>query len=244
MTSADCANPSIKMKISLMIPSFIIPTLLSIPYVLDAKAIPPRSPAPASNRFAENDGLVGRALVKRGNCFSKGDDEFDCSSDPPSVDELVQQIQSHGQVGNKQSVFYTGLGGAGGVKVCKQYFTCHPELGQVVLWDDIVDNNWYLAQATAIMTKNQQANTAVDVFQKRLSQAFGVASAGSAYLCTPEANTPNNQFNTADAWGGWEYPALTRNSKVTNVIRVDPSTGNNATIWNQGDPPTANAPAG
>lgn len=196
--------------------------------------------------------LGERSLVKRGNCFSSEDDQntWRCSGQTPTVAECVTQVQNHGQVGNRISVFYTGLGGAGGLQTCRQYFACNPQLGVTVFWDSVVDNGWYLAQATAIIQAARQANpnvnqdAAVDPWQKRLAQAFAEASRGVAYVCTPESNAPNNDFNQDLAWGGWEYPALTRNPGVTSVIRVDPNTGTNSTIWRQGDAATPNAPRG
>lgn len=199
------------------------------------------------NHYRSSDVLVldDRSLVKRGNCISSEENTYECSSQTPSVAECVGQIQSFGQVGSKISVFYTGLGGAKGLTQCKQYFNCNPQLGAVVLWDGIVDDNWFKAQALAIAQGNpNNPSIATDPFQKRMSQAFAEASRGDTYLCTPESNSPNNAFDQRLAWGGWEYPALTRNSGVTRVIRVDPSTSATSQIWAQGDPPTPNAPRG
>lgn len=185
----------------------------------------------------------GDALHKRGNCFSSGRNIYTCSPNPPTVQECLAQVQSHGRVGSQISVFFTGLGsGAGAIKLCKSWFQCHLSAQPAVIWDDIVDNQWLNAQGLAIMQSGLQSN--LDVFQKRLSQAFAEASAGDAYLCTPETNAPADDFVLTTAWGGWEYPALTRNSKVNRVIRVDPNTSNQRTIWTHGDAPTANAPAG
>ena len=53
------------------------------------------------------------------------------------------------------------------------------------------------------------------------------------------------------AFGGWEYPALTRNSQVTRILRVDLDTtdyndpkGTPQEIWKQGDPPASWEPKG
>lgn len=187
-----------------------------------------------------------RSLVKRGNCVSRGQKTYQCSSQTPSVAECVSQIQSFEQVGSRISVFYTGLGGAQGLPQCKQYFNCNPQLGAVVLFDGIVDNDWYVAQAQAIVQGNSDTNPsiAVDPFAKRTSQASAEASRGDTFLCTPESNSPKNNFDPNLAWGGWEYPALARNSGVRRVIRVDPSTSATSQIWTQGDPPTPKAPRG
>ena len=239
----------------------------------DAKPISPRTLGSDSYQFSANqntltshiarrglhaDGihqsrrdvaLLGeRSLVKRGNCMSSkaANPTWTCSGQTPSVAECVSQIRSHGQVGPKISVFYTALGGASGLRQCKQYFTCNPQIGAVVLWDDIVDPTWFRAQGQAIAQANPNANPSLitDPFAKRMSQAFAEASRGDAYICTPASNAPNNDFNQDMAWGGWEYPALTRNGDVTRIIRVDPATGVTQEIWRQGDPATPNAPKG
>ncbi|KAL9034634.1 MAG: hypothetical protein Q9214_006958 [Letrouitia sp. 1 TL-2023] len=239
---------------------------------INAKAIPPQALDLTSNQFTSNRShelfhgnrldkrhevftsdvvaaLEERGLVKRGNCFSTRKDTYTCSSTAPTVAECFQQVRSHGLVGSRISVFYTGLGGQSGMQMCKEWYTnstCQRQLGDAVFWDGIVDNKWYLAQAKAIMEGNRFPNAVVDQFQKRLAQAFAEASAGDAYLCTPEENAPANNFILDTAWGGWEYPALTRNGNINKVIRVDPSPGKQETraIWTRGQAPTANEPRG
>ena len=164
----------------------------------------------------------------------------------PTVADCVSQIEAWGQVGNSISVFYTGLGGASGLTKCKQYFACHPEIGSTVAWDNIVDMKWFDAQALAIVKGNPGSNPNViaNPLAKRMAQAFAQASKGDAYLCVPGDNSPDNNFNQDLAWGGWEYPALTRNKDVSRVIRVDPATGVTSQIWAAGQPATGNEPRG
>lgn len=247
--------------------------ILLLTGLLSTDAIPilPRTPISNGYRFSDNRNTLSfhtaprglhahgthqprsditplgeRSLVKRGNCFSSEQNTWRCSGQTPSVAECVTQVRNHGQVGNRISVFYSGLGGAIGLNTCKQFFACNPQIGNPVLWDDVVDPDWYRAQGDAIAKANPGVNpfTALDPWQKRMAQAFAEASRGDAYVCTPASNAPNNDFNQDLAWGGWEYPALTRNSAVTSVIRVDPATGMTSTIWRQGDAPTPNAPKG
>ncbi|KAL8989063.1 MAG: hypothetical protein Q9169_008443, partial [Polycauliona sp. 2 TL-2023] len=188
----------------------------------------------------------GRSLAKRGNCFSSGENTWRCSSQTPSVAECVTKIQSWGQVGSRISVFYNNLSGKDGLTECKNYFNCNANIGSVVLFDDIADHGWLDAQNAAIAKGKPGSNPNIvgDPFLKRLSQAFAEASKGDAYVCTPESSSPNNNFSQDYAWGGWEYPALTRNADVTKIIRVDPKTGVTRQIWKQGDSATPNAPKG
>ena len=197
---------------------------------------------------------VEKPLWKRGNIPSTlkpsklkpSKPVYKCSAQVPTVAKCVSQIEAWGQVGNSISVFYSGLGGAKGLTECKKYFACHGEIGTTVLWDNIVDPDWFVAQGKAIMTGNPGSNSngMLNSFQKRMSQAFAQASKGDAYLCTPADNSPDNNFDQNLAWGGWEYPALTRNRDVSKVIRVDPATGVTSQIWAAGQPPTVNAPRG
>jgi hypothetical protein len=187
----------------------------------------------------------GKSIFKRDNCVSSGsgNDTYQCSSETPTLAECISKIRAHGQVGSKLSVFYTSLGGAQGLLKCKQYFECNPQIGPVALFDNIVDSNWFQAQSRAIAQANPDP-MALKPFIRRISRAFAEVSAGDAYLCTPENYCPNNDFDQDKVWGGWEYPALTRNVRVTRIIRVDPSTSVTSQIWTSGDPPTPNAPRG
>lgn len=234
----------------------------------DAKPISPRTsinrlwhdkatlPAHQARRGLPSDGtlqarsdvaILGERglIVKRGSCLSTGGNRYRCSSEPPTVAECVTKIRERGNVGTKISVFYSSLGNEGGLTKCKQYFSC-PEtaVGDVVLWDSIVDNKWLHAQGLALMKAYPNDFSTRDMFPKRLSQAFGEASSGHVYVCTPEDNAPDNNFRRDLAWGGWEYPALTRNRDVMMITRVDPTTKVLRQIWQRGDPETAEPPKG
>ncbi|KAL8637580.1 MAG: hypothetical protein Q9226_009110 [Calogaya cf. arnoldii] len=60
-----------------------------------------------------------------------------------------------------------------------------------------------------------------DPFLKHLAQGFAETSAGDVYVFIPRGQLPNNQWDMASAWGGWEYPALTKNPDVQRILRVD-----------------------
>lgn len=185
--------------------------------------------------------LEVRSLVKRGSCLSRAPNTYICSSTPPTVAECIQKIRSHGLVGSRISIFYTVLGGQGGKEDCLSWFECRRHLGDVVYWDYIVGPEWFLAQAEAIGPGNA---TATYHFQKRMSQAFAEASAGDAYICTPENDAPTDEFNNNTAWEGKEYPSLTRNTNVNKIVRFDPFKESTRTICTRGDPPTPDGPQG
>lgn len=111
-----------------------------------------------------------------------------------------------------------------------------------VVFDDIINEKWYRAQGDELV---RQSSNKVDQFQKRLSQAFAEASKGTVYFFTKGENErtcmPDNL-----AWGGWEFPALTRNREVKEIIQVDPRQASDKghVIWTPGDGPSDNAPRG
>ena len=170
----------------------------------------------------------------------------------PSVAELVDIIKGYGNVGNKISVFYNGLGGAQGLATCKQLFSdsnqtnALPLLDQVVLFDTIADPEWVESQKQIIISTNPAIKpfALIDLFLKRLSQAFAEVSKGDCYICMPDTLCIDNKFDEMLAWGGFEFPALTRNREISRVMRIDPSVKITRTIWKQGDPTTLNEPRG
>ncbi|KAL8870264.1 MAG: hypothetical protein Q9174_003651 [Haloplaca sp. 1 TL-2023] len=200
--------------------------------------------------------VENRHLQKRGICRSRDGNNneleelppipvYECGPDVPTVEDCEAKIREHGQVPTKLSIFYTGLQGAVGLQQCKAKLACLG-IGEIVLFDNIVDNRWYSAQAQAIFDANANNRVrALDDFQKRLSQAFGQAARGAAYICMPDEEDADNVFRQEKAWGGWEYPALTRNPRVTSVLRLDPDKDDEPRqIWQPSDGPTANEPRG
>ncbi|PKX90585.1 uncharacterized protein P174DRAFT_423457 [Aspergillus novofumigatus IBT 16806] len=113
--------------------------------------------------LSSRDLIPPTLLSKRGCAFGKSiaEDEYDgdeqasepvyvCSSEVPSVDELVAQTQSYGTVGSLDSLFYSGLDGGNAIPLAKQWYCSNvPDGRGAVAFDNIVDNDWYLAQASA-----------------------------------------------------------------------------------------------
>ncbi|KAI4202073.1 MAG: hypothetical protein LQ350_002862, partial [Teloschistes chrysophthalmus] len=187
-----------------------------------------------------------------------------CDPILPGVDECNTQVVAKGNVGAKRSLFYTGWGangvaGAGAImarkwankNLCEEY----------VLWSSLVDGEWKVAVQEAVleafrrpdMTSDElfALNEKFDPFLKNLSQAFAEKSKGDVYVFIPKGELPNNQWRMDSAWGGWEYPALTRNTEVTRILRVDLDvtdydnpTGTPMEIWKQGDAVAGYEPKG
>ncbi|MCJ1349316.1 hypothetical protein MMC31_007552 [Peltigera leucophlebia] len=181
-------------------------------------------------------------LSKRGCIPSKeSPPTWNCSPDVPSIAEIEAKIREFGRVGSRDSLFYNGFGGGGAIAKSKCWYDAKipkPNRGYV-MFDEIVDPGWDLAQGAAIF-QGPRGSSGLDAYQKRESQAFAQLSQGTVYFLTPKGNTPGADT----AWAGWEFPALTRNTAVDQVIRVDPEDNSQQIIWSKGDPPTPNEPRG
>lgn len=248
--------PAIMKSLSFLL--LLLSLLLAWSSISYAAAIPERVPSsllkPETPPASSSRGLnPPTSLHKRGCAFSKNvaDDEnnneapepaYVCSTEVPSVADLITQIQSHGTVGALDSLFYSGLEGGNAIPLAKQWYCANVPLGRgAVAFDNIVDNDWYLAQASALAPVSYSK---VDQFQKRLSQAFAAASSGSVYFFTMMENDGTSMSREL-AWGGWEYPALTRNEDVTEIIQVDPAVEDSSrVIWRQGDGASEMEPRG
>lgn len=180
-----------------------------------------------------------------------------CDSLIPGVDECNTQIQQKGNVGAKTSLFYTGS--PNGQASCRQWASCNLPADSWVLWSGICDMAWYFDTTRSIerpfgpQGQNLPAaevSSKSDPYPKNLSQAFAEQSKGRTYLCIPKDQVTDDQsWNPASAWGGWEYPALTRNKGVPEIWRVDPNDptsqqGMPRQIWQTSDGHSPQAPLG
>ena len=216
-------------------------------------------------RIIHNETLEDRSvLLKRGCRPSKEASrpgtpvaEWICDVVIPGVDECAAKIDAKGNVGHKQSLFYTGVGN--GQANCRRWANCNLEADTWVLWSTICDMQWYFDTTRAIrrpfgpdglnLPDAERADKS-DPFPKNLAQAFAEKSKGTVYLCIPHTVAPDDKsWNLNSAWGGWEYPALTRNKDVTEIWRVDPlddqsEQGKKRKIWSAGNAQSATAPKG
>lgn len=194
--------------------------------------------------IAANNAIDTATLAKRGCVQSK---EGTICTEVPTVAELVTKIKAYNVVGKQDSLFYSALGGASAQQTAKTWHKANAEKANGragVVFDGIVSTNWYIAQATELQ-KQPSGPAKVEQFQRRLSQAFAQASNNKVYFFTA-AGQDGTKFATTTTWGGWEYPALTRNAAVTEVIQVSMTgtKGTTKTIWKRGDRATTNPPLG
>ncbi|KAJ0124686.1 hypothetical protein J7T55_006027 [Diaporthe amygdali] len=104
-----------------------------------------------------------------------------------------------------------------------------------------------MASVTAALAKRGYNS---ELLTPRLaSQAFADKCSGKVFLFTKGDEQPGDGWvnQNDNTWVGWEFPALTRNQAVTEIIHIDPRPGKDHTplvIWTQGNPPVIPEPRG
>lgn len=214
----------------------------------------------------EADTFAPREVAKRGNIPStpapSPDDlptEMWVKAVVPGVDQCNDEIRAKGAAGTRISLFYTGWGSQPGYAYMKTWATTNFCGQPYTHWDTMVSRGFFLNTEFAIdkpyNKKNMnypgaQRDAIFDVFQKNLSQAFAECTAGDVYLFMPAGS---GAWDDNSAWGGWEYPALTLNTRVGKIYRIDldvsdPAnpTGTPRVIWDReaGGMPSAIKPRG
>lgn len=148
----------------------------------------------------------------------------------------------------------------GGQEACKAWAECELNVPRIrsVTFDGVVPKTWSLTKSDGIVepftsegtTQKKELDAIIDPFGKHVSQAFAEACTNDVYLCIPQDKVTNNVWDRDSAWGGWEYPALTRISKVQRIYRVDPrnpntEAGKKTLIWDRSkNPPDSFKPRG
>ncbi len=200
-----------------------------------------------------------RSLVKRGSCFSKDDqggvERYECDGNLPTTAEIAEMITRWNRLPGRTSVFYTNLNGVGGVRTVQRWLACHPDVvpaNGYVMFDDIVDPVWLKAKGGAILGARGQDD--MDTFLKLIAQTFAEQTVGTAYIFTPSNQDPLTYMppdGIPTAWRAWEYPALTRNSRVTSIVAIDPrpevaddDPNKRRVFWEPSRGPSPNPPLG
>ncbi|MCJ1467382.1 hypothetical protein MMC07_006006 [Pseudocyphellaria aurata] len=187
----------------------------------------------------------------------------------PGVDDCLDQIRAKNAVGRFPSVFYTSWGGVAdedddlkwGVEGTKLWAAQNiPH--RVVDFDGITTFMFRMTTETAIIKPfgSEGLNyptpllpPLLDSFLKNLSQAFAEESAGETWVVISKGRN----FDENSCWAGWEYPALTRNPRISRIWQVELEydnradflpggrpTGSKTVLWTRGDPPSPVAPKG
>ncbi|KAL2285598.1 hypothetical protein FJTKL_07627 [Diaporthe vaccinii] len=207
---------------------------------------------------AENDLVRRGGIEKRTLQYTKNGKNFDFSEiDYPTT----QQVKDELFVGDKKAVldggvniqyFYTGLGGRGSIGKIKQYLKCDAARAlfpdqRAVGYPDVIRNEGFMSATTGAL--NSDGKKGGLLVPRIASQALAEECSGRVFLFTRGDKEPGWDWRNPNdnTWVGWEYPALTRNPAVTDIVRIDPRVGEDHTpliIWKQEFGPTANAPRG
>lgn len=194
------------------------------------------------------DAFYEASHAKRGAVISKGQ-VYDTI---PTVAQLVLQIKKDKIVAKRDSLFYSRLGGGSAQQIALQW---HKDNVQTVngrktkarpgvTFDYVVNARWKTAQEDVI-SGIPDPKADMNQYQRRLSQAFAEVANGKVYFFTA-AGLDGRNLPLFTTWAAFEYPALTRNPAVTEIIQVSMSGAHGVaqTIWERGDGPTSNAPVG
>ena len=187
----------------------------------------------ARDEFEKLGEISTRDLFKRGclDWFWPGRNvprEYWCNCVIPGVEECNAKVREHGWVGNLTSVFYTAwreFGGGWGPKATKQWAWQNLGACAYVDWDNMANGTWKEATHRAIEKPFESFNLDYDVsdpFERNVCQAFGEQSAGEAYVIVPKGLPIKDE----SVWSGYEYPALTRNPKITKIWKIELETDN------------------
>lgn len=214
----------------------------------------------ARDEFQKLGEISTRDLVKRGclDWFWPGKNiprELWCNCVIPGVEEFNDQIRKHGWVGNLTSVFYTAWGGFGngeqGPVETRKWARQNLGACNWVDWGNEVNRTWKRITHDAIQKPFKELGFSgpkqydvSDPFERNVCQAFGEQSAGEAYVVVPKGYP----IKSDSVWSGYEYPALTRNPKVTRiwivVLEIDNLGFNKTLLWEPANGPSAQEPKG
>ncbi|KAJ5653038.1 hypothetical protein N7490_000041 [Penicillium lividum] len=200
-------------------------------------------------------GAVYNHLAERGCFVSKEytDDIPICSSYTYSVATYTNIMTEKGTISGKTCLFYLGLGGAKGQTLAQQWW-CQKNLNDgtsipSVYWGTALPSAYASAMINIGLDVPDLPNPAdtsttmeaLNVYSRLVSQAIGELCSGDVYFFTPTSNDGTDPVD--NVWNYYEYPALTRNSAVSKIVKVDPTlkedgvfTDEGTEIWVAGDP--------
>ncbi|PYI22640.1 hypothetical protein BO99DRAFT_440456 [Aspergillus violaceofuscus CBS 115571] len=172
-----------------------------------------------------------------------------------SVDNIKEAINKVGRfdMDTNTCLFYLGLGGATGQTKAQTWWTRNRPASAAnqmgIVWGNLLADSY----ANAVWNANdgqmlpdpanpRQEIGAGLVWGGLVSQALAESCSGTVYFFTPESNDGTDPVT--NVWNVYEHPALTRNAKVQQIIKVDPGTSSQVVIWTKGDAPYGPVPPG
>lgn len=205
---------------------------------------------PTSTNFTEE--VEARSLYKRGCVVSQYTNGLPlCNDFSVTMFQAAMNLYWTEPTQNRLSkncLFYLNLGKEQGIRKGSEWYCAMRPTGPGL-------NNWNNClpagyQSVAFSSVFSAAGGGLDILGPLVSQALAETCQGDVYFFTPSSQDPSQP--ATNVWWTHEYPALTRNPKVTSIIRVDPTLkddeGNfqddGEVIWVQGDPATSELPGG
>lgn len=197
-------------------------------------------------------------LAKRGCFVSKEETGNIPLCTTLSVDYFKNIINQHNYLPQRDCLFYLGLGGAAGQVPARQWYCSKRSYGRgAVVWENALPSAFMSSlfielsgkQGPSIRDSSQQADL-FTIAARLISQVMGETCNGEVYVLAPQSNDGTDPPD--NVWILYEYPALTRNSQVRSILKVDPtiktSSGEFADdgiiMWTPANGPSPNPPAG
>ncbi|KAJ5173307.1 hypothetical protein N7492_005900 [Penicillium capsulatum] len=180
----------------------------------------------------------------------------------PGVDEIKEKIKEFGIVQSKPNLFYTrqpveAINKGKVEEWGKAKYDEEPKAGKkdwkFAMWGRLADTNWVAHTSIDLAEEmeeaeftDEQSKPFRDMFLQNIGQAYGEMAHGDVIILVKDEVTPDNRsWDVNRVLGGWEFPALTRNSDVKRIYRVDPDEcGEPRLIWSHGDAESDQKPKG
>ncbi|PGH16608.1 hypothetical protein AJ79_01715 [Helicocarpus griseus UAMH5409] len=156
----------------------------------------------------------------------------------PTIDELTAVIDYYesGIAGSKISLFFSGV--QGGYMIVRNWarVELNKERCDICLYNDCIPSyifNYYAnAEREYKFTESEEKT-----FFAHLSAAYAKRVRGTIYVLLPDGGEPSPQ----SVWTVWEFPYLTWNEHVDEIIRLDynkdqKKVTKQTVIWKKGDP--------
>jgi len=179
-----------------------------------------------------------------------------CNGFVPGVDEMLEKARELDEDDppreSSPGIFFTGypITQDEALKWARPYFE---ERGmRFTFFDNVITPTWVEWIQFWIIVKRpleiplERSLQYMDMMLKHKSQALAEQARGDAYLVVKDDFvTDSTSWDPTRTWGGWEWPALTRNPLINTIYRVRPITGSEPrVIWRREDGPQGVEPLG
>ncbi|KAI9847903.1 MAG: hypothetical protein M1837_001420 [Sclerophora amabilis] len=152
----------------------------------------------------------------------------------PTANEYLQEILAGGMMVDKSSVFWTGFPRGSiplGYHQARNWAKNYPATRHNwIVYDKSLPFEKYLEMVAGPKypaDTSEEDQLRID----RLSKAFAMASSHVVYVASPDGAQPRAN----STWNIWEYPTLTRNPSVLEIVQVSLPSGATRVMWRKED---------